>query len=206
MNSIEKAKDVVKRLEAELVKATDRETALQTERRKISFRAHSGDAEAGTALDKATAASTTASLEIQNISFAISEAKDRVAEAEREERERARKGKAAIARAGEHGAKAAPAFREFCDHLLAYGEAVRELRVLGAPTARDELMNLAFWRALAPSLRATQMLQIDMIPPGLRPELGSLFENYLVSSRRWAAAVLGEASDETSTVDAVEAA
>src|ERR1700722_6233987 len=197
MNKIETAQAVVTRLEAALVTATDRETALQTERRKISYRAHSGDAEARTALDKATAASTTATLEIQNISFAISEAKDRVADAEREEklrdeRERARKGKAALASAAMHGAKGVPAFKEICDHLLDYGEPVREVKIVGVPTPQGEIMALAFWRALAPSLRNTGMLKVDMIPAGSRPELGSLFENYLVSSRRWSAAVLGE--------------
>ena len=96
MNSIEKARETVRRLEAGLVDATDRETALQTERRRIAFRAHSGDSEASKALDKATAASTTAALEIENLKFAISAAKERVADPSA--RSRARSGERSRAR------------------------------------------------------------------------------------------------------------
>jgi hypothetical protein len=43
MDDVEAAKETITRLEGKLAKATDRATALQTERRKLSFAAHNGD-------------------------------------------------------------------------------------------------------------------------------------------------------------------
>jgi hypothetical protein len=52
-DDVERAKETVTRLEAELPKSTDRATALQTERRKLSLAAHNGDDAARRKLDKA---------------------------------------------------------------------------------------------------------------------------------------------------------
>jgi predicted nucleotide-binding protein len=82
MNEVTKATETLQRLESDLAKATDRATTLQTERRKLSFAAHSGDKAARTKLDKLTGESLTAGLEIENLIAAADEAKTRLAEAE----------------------------------------------------------------------------------------------------------------------------
>jgi hypothetical protein len=194
---IDELKKTIAKLEANLVAASNKATALQTERRKISFRAHSGDAEARTALDEVTAASTTAALEIENLKFSIEEAKRLIAEAEREEklreeRDRARKGKSVIARAGKRGPKMQVALKSLCEELSGFSNDLQELHVLGAPATTGRLIELAFEPSIAHPLRATGVVRIDIVPPGLRSQLADLVSTYLIPQTRWAAAVLGE--------------
>jgi hypothetical protein len=75
MNDVTKATEPLHRLEAEFAKATDRATTLQTERRKISFAAHDGDAKAKSRLAKLNAESLESGLQIENLLSAVDEAK-----------------------------------------------------------------------------------------------------------------------------------
>jgi hypothetical protein len=205
MNSIEKAKDVVRRLQDKLVQATDRATELATKRRRISFNAHSGDALASEALAEATAESTRVVLEIENIRFAISEAEGRIPEAEREmreERERARKAPPIIARAGKRGPKMQAHLKALCDELSSFGDDLQELKILGAPSTTGRLIELAVERAIATPMRATGMVRVDMVPPGLRIQLDTVVGNYLTPSTRWVAALLGESGVSADSVEA----
>jgi hypothetical protein len=204
-NSIEKAKETVTRLEADLVAATDRATALQTERRKLSFRAHSGDAEARTALEDGTSASTTAALEIENVKFSIEEAKDHVAAAEREvavekKREDARLAKVIIFEAGNFSEVMATGLDMLCDSLTGFSAALNKLERLEYPVARERLRYLAYTRAVQNRLYQAG-LGFDIVAPYLRHSLDQLNQMYLGPSRDKVAEDLGEA-----VADAVEAA
>jgi hypothetical protein len=79
----EKSAATLAHLETKLAHATARATELQTERRKLSFDANTGDDAARKRLDKLNATSAVSGLEIENIKSAIDEARRRLAEAER---------------------------------------------------------------------------------------------------------------------------
>lgn len=205
MNKIETAQAVVRRLQDKLVQATDRATELATKRRRISFSAHSGDELAREALAEATAKSTTVALEIENVRFALFEAGGLIPQAEREmreERERARKAPPIIARAAERGPRMQAHLKALCDELSGFGDDLQELRVLGAPSTTGRLIELAVERAIATPMRATGMVRVDMVPPGLRIQLDTVVGNYLTPSTRWVAALLGESGVSADSMEA----
>jgi hypothetical protein len=110
MNS-EQARQTLAQLELRLSEASAKAVEIATERQRISFAANTGDAAARKALDKANAATTTVTLEIENLRSAIEEAKRRLAEAERAEEH---------ARLAVNGDKA----REIADRLLERSEKI----------------------------------------------------------------------------------
>jgi hypothetical protein len=85
MTTVEESRRIVAELETKLAAAEARAVELATERRRISFAANTGDADARKALDRLNKEAATAGLEIENIRSALEEAKRRLAEAERRE-------------------------------------------------------------------------------------------------------------------------
>jgi hypothetical protein len=81
MGLTEAAANTVAELETKLAGATARAADLQTERRKLSFDANTGDDVACRRLNKLNAQSATIDLEIENIRSAIDEGRRRLFEA-----------------------------------------------------------------------------------------------------------------------------
>ena len=199
MITVSKAKATLERLEADLVKATDTATALQIERRKISFDAHNGNAKAKARLDKLNAESLTADLSISNLLSAVDEAKARLATAEHEAGLAEQRAKAQEAQAlAEHASKRGVRIRDLTQELAAeISGAIGDLRRfgdLGAPTSGARLLELALTRSVLPQLREAG-IRCDLVPPGNRHQADAVVDGYVAQATRWADAILGEKSE-----------
>jgi DNA repair exonuclease SbcCD ATPase subunit len=192
--SIDTEKQTLERLEAKLAEETARATDLQTERRKLSFSAHSGDAKARKALDAANASSATADLEIENVRSAIEEAKRRLAEAERAE-EMTRLGEnaeAAIAIAEgmpKRGQRIDEAFALIAAESKALVDDITKLNQLGCGSPRAEQLGVLGQLATNSALMFTPLRLRHLAPNERRDFLGFLTQ-WRDGVKRWASAFL----------------
>jgi hypothetical protein len=203
--TIHQAKQVVTALEGELTAKTNELTALQTIRRRLSFSAYNGDAGDHKKLIEATAASTTAQFELENIRSALDVARQKVTEAEREvdvekRSEVARQAKGIIAEAEQYSGAMSDGLDQLCDGLAAFSSCLDRLERLDYPVSRGRLRLLAYTRAVQERLRQAG-LDFGIVSPHLRHSLPDLNENYLRPSRDLVARDLGE-----TVADAAEAA
>jgi hypothetical protein len=143
---VETARQTLAGLEQKLASAEAHGVELQTERRRLSFDANTGDTKALKELEKLNARSATAGLEIENIRSAIDEAKRRLSAAIRdEETAKAREdAEAAIVigeRLVERAAKIDAALATAREEMQAYKRDVDSLHLIGcaAPTAQQFL-------------------------------------------------------------------
>jgi hypothetical protein len=208
--TVDELKDLIAKLEKNLVKATDKATALQVERRKIAFSACNGDDHARSVLDGLNTDSTVASLEIENAKAAVEEGRWKLFEAERREERAAQRALAEKVRAVTtemefYGPAIATATADLCRHLAGFNEALEGLRRWNIPVANGRLVALAFTRTLFAKLREVGIL-VDAIPPGLRSEPAYLVKAYLEAPNKWVANTLGEPSDEPAAADVAEVA
>jgi hypothetical protein len=192
--TVKHSQEILQRLEADLAKATDRATALQVERRKLSFAAHSGDKPSRAKLDKLNGESVTAGLEIENLMAAADEAKSRVAAAEHqavlaEQRAKAKE----VMSLAEHAAKRGARIRDLTLELAAeVSGAVSDLRrfgSLGAPIMNARLLELALTRSVLPGLREAG-IDCDLIPPGNHHQADAVVDGYVAQATTWADGVL----------------
>jgi phage gp29-like protein len=79
---IDELRKTIAKLEANLVAASNKATALQTERRKIAFGAFNGDGQARSVLDELNTNSAIANLENENARAALDEGRRQLALAE----------------------------------------------------------------------------------------------------------------------------
>ena len=105
------ARQIVAELENKLAAAEARAVELQTERRRLSFDANTGDGAAEKRLKALNTEAAHINLDIENVRSAIDEAKRRLAAAERDE---------AMAAARENAARAA----EVADSIAARGKRI----------------------------------------------------------------------------------
>jgi hypothetical protein len=210
MSKVEELKDVIAKLEANLVAATNKATALQAERRRIAFSACNGDGHARALLDGLNTDSTVAGLEIENAKAAIDEGRWKLFEAEREEeraakREHALKVRELIKVIEPSGPRLAMAVQELCERIRLFNKGLDDLRGLGVPVANGRLVALALTRTLFAKLREVGIL-VDAIPPGLRSEPAFLVRAYLEAPTKWVADTLGETDDEPVAANVAEVA
>lgn len=208
--NVDKLKDVLAKLESNLVGATNNATALQAERRKIAFSACNGDGHARSVLDELNTNSAVAHLEIENAKSAIEEGRRQLAEAEREaamaaKRALAEKVRAVTKEMEFYGPAIATATADLCRHLAGFNDALDGLRRWDIPVANGRLVALAFTRTLFAKLREVGIL-VDAIPPGLRSEPAYLVKAYLEAPKKWVADTLGETGDEPAAADVAEVA
>jgi small-conductance mechanosensitive channel len=199
--AVQKAKETVERLEAELAKATDRGTALQVDRRKLAFGAHNGDDAARKKLDKLTAESVTIGLEVENLRSAIDEAKARLADAERmadlsTQRTRATQVKEIAARVQARGPTIAAAVAALCNEYGGLVEDLNEIRMLNAPIVQGRLVALGFSASVRHQLQRVGFDVGDHVPPALRYTPEHLASTYSRGAIAWADSILGDSNAE----------
>jgi hypothetical protein len=192
-------KDVVANLEVQLVGATNRATALQNERRRVSYAAHTGDEAAHAVLEGLNSDSLIATLAIENAKSALEEARQKLAEAEREEELAAKRAKAEKVRRvtklmERYGPSISSSLTDLCRQLREFEDALDRLREWDVPVASGRLVVLAFTRTILAKLREVGIV-VDAIPPGLRSEPEYLVRAYLEAPNKWVADMLGEAAD-----------
>jgi hypothetical protein len=202
MNDIMKATETLQRLEADLAKATDRATTLQTERRKLSFAAHSGDKPARAKLDKLTAESAGIALEVENLKAAIDEGRQRLVEANRQADLAQKKAdalsvKEVAGRISTHGPAISAAIDALRDSFVALTADLRTARELGCELAPSRLVELSFAEAISSALRPAGLeLLLDLAPPHRRRSAEALTAGYADRATTWAASVFDESKAE----------
>jgi hypothetical protein len=194
MNDIMKATETLQRFEADLAKATDRATTLQTERRKLSFAAHSGDKPARAKLDKLTAESLESGLQIENLMAAVDEAKSRLAEAEcqaglAEQRAKAKEAMTLAEQASKRGARIRDLTQELSAEISGAIGDLRRFGDLGAPVSNSRLLELALTRSVLPQLREVG-IDCELVPPGNRHQADVVVDGYVAQATKWADGVL----------------
>jgi hypothetical protein len=195
MNTAE-AQEVLADLEQKHAAALARQAEAATERRRISFDAHTGDAAARAKLDELNGAGAVLTGEIASLAEAIDEARGRVSEARRTdalaaERDVARDVRKKAAAFRRHGAEldrlAARLVVQY-DALKAEAGAIRDI---GVPLPGLMLINAGACRALQAALMNTG-LDIERIAPSQRHTFTELVGGWVESAERWATARLGE--------------
>jgi hypothetical protein len=196
MDDVEAAKETITRLEAKLAKATDRATALQTERRKLSFAAHNGDDTARKKLDKLTAESVTIGLSIENLNSAIEEAKVHLVEAERaadlaQHRANAAEVRRIAGRVEQRGVALSAALADLCNEFTALEADLEQMRALKAPAPQRRLVQLAFGRPFSHRLQGLGIDAGDVVPPLQRYSPVELTAAYVRQLTSWSDSILG---------------
>jgi DNA repair exonuclease SbcCD ATPase subunit len=192
LTSTEQARATVAQLEEKLADASARAVELQTERRKLSFDANTGDDSARKRLDKLNAQSATIDLEIENMRSAIEEARRRLADAQRAEgvallaKNAAEATKLADAIA-EHGQRADAAFATAAAELEALKTKIDELHRLGVTYPRAEQFAVLGGLALMTAV-TTLPLKVDRshLAPRERQTFTELSATWRTQVMRWA--------------------
>ncbi len=159
---------------------------------EISFDANTGDAAARKALDKANAATTTVSLEIENLRSAIEEAKRRLAEAERAEEHAALAANGDKARVIgdsllERSEKIDRAFVYIRAELEGFKTDLDELHSLGLANPRAEQFKVLGGLALSTALMGLPLKsERDHLAPKERRSFTDLAAGWRTSIHRWA--------------------
>jgi hypothetical protein len=205
--NVDEAKAILTKLEAHLIAATNKATVLQSERRRVSFKACNGDNHARALLDELNTNSAVAALEIENAKSALDEARSQLAAAEREaamaeKRQLAEKVLRVTKALEGSGPAIASSLRTLCKELSGFHEALTGLHRLGVPGTNARLIELAFTRTILASLRETALVDVDIIPPGLRSEPEYLVAAYLQAPRKWADEILAADGAEATAVEA----
>jgi hypothetical protein len=198
---VRSARATLERLESELARATNRATELQTERRKLSFEAHSGDKGARKALDAANAASATAILEIENVRSALDEGRRRLAEAERAadnatQRANAGQVKEIAQRVERRGPAIAAGVAKLCEEFSGLSADLDAIRALKAPVPQQRLVELGFSSSVRHQLQRVGFDVGDHVPPALRYTPEHLASAYARGAIAWASSVLGDSKTE----------
>jgi hypothetical protein len=197
----EAEKETLSRLEARLVEVTTRATALQTERRRLSFEANTGNTAARKQLDAANAASATADLEIENCKSAIEESRHRVLSAEREAQLERQAVDAAQAqeigvRVAERGRRMDAAAAALFGDLAGLFDDLTELHSLGCTHPNHFQLQSLGTRALKTSLMGVPPLmrrEFEHIAPRERRTWGETTSEFAGAVSRWAGAVSNRA-------------
>jgi hypothetical protein len=201
MNEVTKATETLQRLESDLAKATDRATTLQTERRQLSFAAHSGDKAARTKLDKLNGESVTFAFEAENLRSAIEEARTKLTDTQRaaelaQRKEDARKVRELGADIKKHGPVIAAALDTLRDSFVALTGDLKAARELGCEITPSRLVELSFAEAISSALRPGGLALLDLAPPHRRHTPEDLTAGYASRATAWADTVLGNSSAE----------
>jgi hypothetical protein len=199
--SVEEANQILSALEAKLAEVTARAADLQTERRKLSFAANTGDRKARAALDDANAASATADLEIENCKSAIEESRHRVLSAEREAQLERQAVDAAQAqeigvRVAERGRRMDAAAAALFGDLAGLFDDLTELHSLGCTHPNHFQLQSLGTRALKTSLMGVPPLmrrEFEHIAPRERRTWGETTSEFAGAVSRWAGAVSNRA-------------
>jgi hypothetical protein len=119
-----------------------------------------------------------------------------------EKRQLAEKVKRIVARLEGSGPAIAGALKTLCRELSEFDAALTGLNRLGVPGTNGRLVELAFTRTILASLRETGLVDVDIIPPGLRSEPEYLVSAYLQAPKNWADKIPAADGAEATAVEA----
>jgi hypothetical protein len=198
-DDVTKARHVAADLESKLAAASDRATALATERRRLAYDASVGDAKAHKDLTRLTGESSVAAIDVENAHAALVEARHRLASAEHAAALAERKATAARlhAQVKELAAKIESRGPAITTGLAAVAAAftglqndLRGMKDLGAELLPARLVELAFAEAVSSTLRSAGLVLGDMVPPDRRHSPESLTAGYASRAYTLADAIL----------------
>ena len=196
------ARQIVAELENKLAAAEARAAELQTERRRLSFDANTGDETARKALDKLNKEAATAGLEIENIRSAIEEAKRRLQAAERDEamaaaRENANEAVKLAAELAQLGHGIDADFASGCEKLERSKSIMDRLHQLGVTHPRGEQVKVLSGLALATHLMLLPIrAERDHLAPRERHTFEELYSGWARGVTNQVAPLLGEQGEE----------
>jgi len=187
--ALEKAHEVLARLEQEHAAAVARQAALAKSREKLALAGHSGSAADKRALDDATNEAARIHLQVENLAFAIRGANDEVAAASQAVERAELQAKSTIAleqmaelrRAGNECAEALDTFLARYDHIYELSDRIRRVDPRFR-WPRDEIFEGAVRRALMASLAAQgRRLNPDplIVAPSQRRTLREILQHFV---------------------------
>ena len=193
--TVEEARRIVAELENKLAAAEARAVELQTERRRLSFDANTGDGAAEKGLKALNTEAAHINLDIENIRSAIDEAKRRLAAAERDEAMAAARDNAEAAlvignRLVERAAKIDAALATAREEMLAYKRDVDALHLTGcaAPTAQ-QFLTFGGLAVTAFTMQLPVKVDRDFLAPRERRTFTELTSAWRDGVTNWAARV-----------------
>lgn len=188
------ARTTLDALQSKLAELTSREIELADRRRRLSFDANTGDAEARAALDEANKSTAALGLEAENLRSALEEAKRRLTAAERDEEMAALRNNAIQAQAlGESLVKRAEkidaALAIVAAESLGFMGDISALNRLGARNPRAEQFTALGERALMTALMPTP-LKIRHLGFGEKRTFSEIALGWRDTVEHWASAFL----------------
>jgi hypothetical protein len=201
MDTVEHARKIVAELESKLVAASDRATALATERRRLAYSASTGDAKAHKELTKLTGESATAGVEVENAHIALEEGRHRLASVEQAAALAERKANAErlhaqakelAAKIEGRGGAISKALAGFCEQYSALESDLTALRQLGMEITPARAVGLAFEAVVAHTCRSVGLRTGDLLEPARRHSPESLTAGYASRAHTLAEAILAD--------------
>lgn len=194
--AVEEARRIAAELENKLAAAEARAVELQTERRRISFDANTGDGAAEKRLRALNADAAHINLDIENVRSAIDEAKRRLAAAERDEAMAAARDNAEAAlvignRLVERAEKIDAALATAREEMLAYKRDVDALHITGcaAPTAQ-QFLTFGGLAVTSFTMQLPVKVDRDFLAPRERRTFTEITSSWRDGVARWAGAFL----------------
>jgi hypothetical protein len=200
-DTIEHARKIVAELESKLATASDRATALATDRRRLAYAAGVGDKPAAKKLAELTGESAVVGIEVENAHIALDEARHRLASAEHaaaiaEQKAAAERLRAEVretaARVETRGPAISTALAAFCAEYASLESDLTALRQLGVEIAPARSVGLSFEAVLSHSVRSVGLHVGDLVEPGRRHSPEFLTDSYASRARTWGDAALNE--------------
>jgi chromosome segregation ATPase len=204
MDTVDQARQIAAELESKLAAVSQKVMDLATSRRRLAYDASTGDAKAHKELAKLTAESAVVSIEHENATIAVHEARHRLASAEHTADQARRKAEAerlsgevhALAEKVEaRGAAISKALDSFCEQYSGLEADLTALRQLGASIAPARTVGLSFETVVAHTCRSIGLAIGDLVEPARRHSPEFLATSLATRARTWADGVLGEKAE-----------
>ena len=198
----EAARQIAAELENKLAAAEARAVELQTERRRLSFAANTGDGAAEKRLKALNTEAAHINLDIENVRSAIDEAKRRLAVAERDEamgkaRENANEAVKLAAELAQLGHGIDADFASGCEKLERSKSIIDRLHQLGITHPRGEQVKVLSGLALATHLMLLPIrAERDHLAPHERHTFEELYSGWARGVTNQVAPLLGEQGEE----------
>jgi hypothetical protein len=201
VDAITQARQIAAELESKLAAASDRATALATDRRRLAYAASTDDTKAHRELTKLTGESAVVAIDVENCHAALIEARHRLDSAE---------AAAALAERKANAERLSGQVKELAAKIESRGPAIaaglaavaaaftglqndlRAVKDLDAELVPARLVELAFAEAVSSTLRSVGIVLGDTVPPDRRRTPEALTAGYATRANTLADAILNE--------------
>jgi hypothetical protein len=193
--NVENARKIVGELESKLAAVSEKAMDLATSRRRLAYDSSTGDAKAYKELSKLTLESASVSIEHENATIAVHEARHRLSRAESaaalaEQRAAAARLQAEVKEIAERVEKRGPAMAaslaSFCEQYSALEADLTALRQLGAEISPARTVGLSFETVVAHTCRSVGLHLGDLVEPARRHSPEFLATSLASRARTWA--------------------